>query len=212
MYYLVISDWRLLIYSKKKTSNVAVYFNTAILYPSTHNYSYLPQSPNLSVPLTATYICPTLPICLFHSQPSISAPLSLSVCSTHNHPNLSHSPIIRVCLPHSSTIPLSLPHSPTIQNFPTLWPSISVPIISHLHTCVQPSHQTFISVRPIHRSFTCNKVIPSHELDLRCCHIWDPICNSVTLGTWINPLKTKRRMLYLKNQSVPRSKHFSSRL
>ena len=28
----------------------------------------------------------------------------------------------------------------------------------------------------------------------------------------INPLKTKRRLLYLKIQFVPRSKHFSSRL
>jgi len=28
----------------------------------------------------------------------------------------------------------------------------------------------------------------------------------------INPLKTKHRLLYLKTQSVPRSKHFSSRL
>jgi len=27
-----------------------------------------------------------------------------------------------------------------------------------------------------------------------------------------NPLKTKRRLLYLKPQSVPRCKHFSSRL
>ena len=31
---------------------------------------------------------------------------------------------------------------------------------------------------------------------------------------WIdlNPLKTKRRLFYLKTQFVPRSKHFSSRL
>jgi len=28
----------------------------------------------------------------------------------------------------------------------------------------------------------------------------------------INPLQTKRRLLYLKTQSVPRSKSFSSRL
>jgi len=28
----------------------------------------------------------------------------------------------------------------------------------------------------------------------------------------INPLKTKHRLHYLKTQSVPRSKHFSSRL
>ena len=30
--------------------------------------------------------------------------------------------------------------------------------------------------------------------------------------TYINPLDTKRRLLYLKTQFVPRSKHFSSRL
>jgi len=29
---------------------------------------------------------------------------------------------------------------------------------------------------------------------------------------WFNPLKTKRRLLYLKTQFVQRSKHFSSRL
>ena len=29
---------------------------------------------------------------------------------------------------------------------------------------------------------------------------------------YINPLNTKRRLLYLKTQFVPRSKHFSSRL
>jgi len=28
---------------------------------------------------------------------------------------------------------------------------------------------------------------------------------------FINPLRTKRRLLYLKTQSIPRSKHFSSR-
>ena len=33
--------------------------------------------------------------------------------------------------------------------------------------------------------------------------LWD-----ILLSLLINPLKTKRRPLYLKNQSVPRSKHF----
>ena len=40
-------------------------------------------------------------------------------------------------------------------------------------------------------------------------------CKKVQWGfLWkvFNPLKTKRRLLYLKNQFVPRSKHFSSRL
>ena len=36
------------------------------------------------------------------------------------------------------------------------------------------------------------------------------LCRSMC--TNINPLKTKRRLLYLKTQFVPRSKHFSSRL
>jgi hypothetical protein len=41
-------------------------------------------------------------------------------------------------------------------------------------------------------------------------------CGAVGLNAWnkenINPLKTKHRLLYLKTQSVPHSKHFSSRL
>ena len=35
--------------------------------------------------------------------------------------------------------------------------------------------------------------------------------STVNIGGF-NPLKTKRRLLYLKTQFVPRSKHFSSRL
>jgi hypothetical protein len=35
--------------------------------------------------------------------------------------------------------------------------------------------------------------------------------NHINNGTF-DPLKTKRRLLYLKTQSVPRCKHFSSRL
>ena len=34
----------------------------------------------------------------------------------------------------------------------------------------------------------------------------------VEVQNFFNPLKTKRRLLYLKTQFVPRSKHFSSRL
>ena len=36
--------------------------------------------------------------------------------------------------------------------------------------------------------------------------------NSRNKKAGINPLKTKRRLLYLKTQFVPRSKHFSTRL
>jgi len=36
--------------------------------------------------------------------------------------------------------------------------------------------------------------------------------NSLSLTKGFNPLKTKRRPLYLKTQSVPRCKHFSFRL
>ena len=37
-------------------------------------------------------------------------------------------------------------------------------------------------------------------------------CKKMSNAEIINPLKTKRRLLYLKTQFVPRSKHFSSRL
>ena len=36
--------------------------------------------------------------------------------------------------------------------------------------------------------------------------------NKIDMENNINPLNTKRRLLYLKTQFVPRSKHFSSRL
>ena len=36
------------------------------------------------------------------------------------------------------------------------------------------------------------------------------LCSTIILH--FNPLKTNGRLLYLKNQVVPRSKHFSSRL
>ena len=39
-----------------------------------------------------------------------------------------------------------------------------------------------------------------------------PLGETFTQIININPLKTKRRLLYLKTQFVPRSKHFSSRL
>ena len=38
------------------------------------------------------------------------------------------------------------------------------------------------------------------------------ILNKIDMENNINPLNTKRRLLYLKTQFVPRSKHFSSRL
>ena len=45
---------------------------------------------------------------------------------------------------------------------------------------------------------------------------YEPLSNSAFFTRWdcvnFNPLKTKRRPLYLKTQSVPRCKHFSSRL
>ena len=37
-------------------------------------------------------------------------------------------------------------------------------------------------------------------------------CTKTTENIGVNPLQTKRRPLYLKTQSVPRCKHFSSRL
>jgi len=44
-----------------------------------------------------------------------------------------------------------------------------------------------------------------------CCVMIKKIKHDQTVNVWLfNPLQTKRRPLYLKTQSVPRSKHFIS--
>jgi hypothetical protein len=45
----------------------------------------------------------------------------------------------------------------------------------------------------------------------KTCRLYTKIGRKFSVVT-LNPLKTKRRMLYLKTQSVPRCKHFSSLL
>ena len=62
------------------------------------------------------------------------------------------------------------------------------------------------------RVFMC---VPSNTFKISCiiyhifhCHK----CQNTQTYVLINPLKTKRRLLYLKTQSLPCSKHFSSRL
>jgi hypothetical protein len=75
------------------------------------------------------------------------------------------------------------------------------------------------------RSYLCKFAIESCEKSLLVSPWpmnrleWVILCNIVTeLGIAmkeiriINSLKSKRRLLYLKTQFVPRSKHFSSRL
>jgi len=50
---------------------------------------------------------------------------------------------------------------------------------------------------------------------LSCFQSWFSCTSSEEKHNWfnlLNPLKTKRRPLYLKTQSVPRGEHFSSRL
>jgi hypothetical protein len=45
-----------------------------------------------------------------------------------------------------------------------------------------------------------------------CYCQWMQSCLFCSLDVLVNPLKTKCRLLYLKAHSVPRCKHFSSRL
>ena len=47
--------------------------------------------------------------------------------------------------------------------------------------------------------------ISKHDVSFGILHD----CNAVVAYIYFNPLKTKRRPLYLKTQSVPRCKHFS---
>ena len=65
------------------------------------------------------------------------------------------------------------------------------------------------------------KLCESAQLVIVALHVYFTVIDILHFGQklhvdrWednINPLKTKRRLLYLKTQIVPRSKHFSSRL
>ena len=78
----------------------------------------------------------------------------------------------------------------------------------------------YIHFPPTVYSFLFNIVLFFKSIFLssfsRNCHLLYIPCKityvSFTLPFLLNPLKTKRRPLYLKTQSVPRCKHFSSRL
>ena len=62
-----------------------------------------------------------------------------------------------------------------------------------------------------------NKNTRSSGRDFKSGPFWEGPVNLLQPTGYVmhqqfNPLKTKRRLLYLKTQFVPRSKHFSSRL
>jgi len=67
-------------------------------------------------------------------------------------------------------------------------------VFEHLY-CTIPSHKTKQLVRVLSTHYGLNLVV---------VYPFEPY--------FFNPLKTKLRLLYLKPQSVPRCKHFSSRL
>ena len=67
---------------------------------------------------------------------------------------------------------------------------------------------------------TFRRTLLSPEFYLKGSEVaeWKNTCRLYTktgsnfFSSQFNPLKTKRRLLYIKTQSVPRCKHFSSRL
>ena len=79
------------------------------------------------------------------------------------------------------------------------------PYTEHLNTVMKPTKALKYTAHWILSAFVGFITISDHY----------PICNRpqiVPIHSQINPLNTKRRLLYLKTQFVPRSKHFSSRL
>ena len=57
-----------------------------------------------------------------------------------------------------------------------------------------------------------HRVCVSPAVTVRIAKRWRVGQDKIRIFIIINPLNMKRRMLYLKTQFVPRSKHFSSRL
>ena len=63
--------------------------------------------------------------------------------------------------------------------------------------------------------WSVDPLILNSKLDEHECSALRPGCfnsDEIIFVDTFNPLQTKRRLLYLKTQSVPRCKHFSSRL
>ena len=89
-----------------------------------------------------------------------------------------------------------------------LWPM-------YLHTpCGSVSYLWLVLMK--NTGFVFHKKKPYFGMASKCVYSWvhGPcfrVCKTLRLKQ-LNPLKTKDRLLYLKTQSVPRCKHFSSRL
>ena len=65
------------------------------------------------------------------------------------------------------------------------------------------------------RRFLSRMTIDSWPIFVHSCAMLPPVrhqAENAAIKHPVNPLKTKRRPFYLKTQSVPRSKHFSSQL
>ena len=81
---------------------------------------------------------------------------------------------------------------------------------SPLQECPQQWSNVRTSLGDCTIDFNANLLCPPWEAN------WGSASQNICTfcGTWklLNPLNTKRRLLYLKAQFVPRSKHFSSRL
>ena len=82
------------------------------------------------------------------------------------------------------------------------------------------SHELIISPKPKRNTTPCRISATDCSTYLLLLHIWQAVssvssirmCHAVATRDPLNLLKTKRRLLYLKTNSVPRSKHFPSRL
>ena len=67
---------------------------------------------------------------------------------------------------------------------------------------------------PSHEDSSGNQQLVTEAKEIKLSHVFSccmcKVCAECTNDA--NPLNTKRRLLYFKAQSVPRNKHFSSRL
>jgi hypothetical protein len=98
-------------------------------------------------------------------------------------------------------------------------PEVSSPHSQAPATCPYPEPANSVVIPTSHfLKIHSNIILPSkpgspqRSLSLRFPH-QNPVHTShMVIIPYLNPLKTKRKLRYLKTQSVPRCKHFSARL
>ena len=128
-----------------------------------------------------------------------------TVCAdlqARNDPYSDHSPVIATI---STSVAVRQP-LPRLHTSQTTWETYRDPVRDKVHLAIGLKEREDVEVT------IDNFISILQQAAQEATPLWNTQRATIYTPSAINPLNTKRRLLYLKTQFVPRSKHFSSRL